>query len=87
MRPQYLEDSHSHSQISRVFENEGSVWVRELARATLEISQSLRTRTRAIVLRIFEDSRKTLKNWPLCYQNEQGHRKVSKTGGAHSVRP
>ena len=33
-----LEDSHSHSQILRGFENEGSVWLPESARVTLEFS-------------------------------------------------
>ena len=41
-----LENSHSRSRILRVFENEGNILVRELARVTLENSQSLRTRMR-----------------------------------------
>ena len=87
MRPSNLENSHSHSRISRVFKNEGSVWVRELARVTLKNSHShsrisrvfenessiwvrgsnegvlektskFKARTRAVNLRIHEDSRK-----------------------------
>ena len=30
---------------------------------------------------------KTLKNWAMCYYNDQCHRKVSKIGGTHSVQP
>ena len=74
MRPSNLENSHSHSQILRAFENEGSVRVRELARVTLENSQSLRTRMRLNLKTleiqgenegvIFKDSRVILENFP-----------------------
>ena len=46
MRPQNLEGSHSYSRISRVFENEGSDWDREISRVTLEVSQNQRPRMR-----------------------------------------
>ena len=78
-----LENSHSHSRILRVFENEGSDWNRELVRVTLEIFQSLRARTRAITLRIPEDSRIILKNCPLSHIHETGDRKLLNIGGAH----
>ena len=37
---------------------------------------------RAITLRILEDSRNILENWPMNDYSEQGHRKVSNIGGA-----
>ena len=35
----------------------------------------------------FKNSRKILKNWSMSYYSEQGPRRVSNTGGAHSVGP
>ena len=57
-----LENSHSHSRISRVFENESSVWVRGSNEGVLEKTSKFEARMRAINLRILEDS------WKLAYE-------------------
>jgi len=53
-----LENSHSRSRISRVFENESSVWVRGSNEGVLEKTSEFEARMRATNLRILEDSRK-----------------------------
>ena len=78
-----LENSHSRSRTSRIFENEGSVWVREFTRLTLKSFQSSRMRMRALTLRILEDSRIILKNCPLSHIHDTGDRKLLNIGGAH----
>ena len=62
-----LENSHSRSRISRVFENENSVWDRGSNEGALEKISKFESRMRAINLRILEDSRKLA--YELFWQN------------------
>ena len=78
-----LEYSHSRSRTLTIFENEGSVWVREFRRVTLKSFQSARTRMRVLTLRILEDSRMILENCPLSHIHDAGDRRLLNIGGAH----
>ena len=62
-----LENSHSRSRISRVFENESSIWVRGSIEGVLKKTSKFEARMRAINLRILEDSRKLA--YELFWQN------------------
>ena len=59
-----LENFHSRSQISRIFENESSVWVRESFQGYSRKFSKFEVRMRATILKILKDSGIILENWP-----------------------